>query len=314
MRVIFMGTPDFAVGTLQAIKEAGHEIAAVVTQPDKPVGRGKELRMPPVKEKALEYGLKVYQPEKVRVPEFVEVLRDLKPDVIVVVAFGQLLPESILTLPKFGCVNVHASLLPRYRGAAPIQWAVINGDEETGVTTMQMDKGLDTGDILMVKKYRLLPEETGGSLFDRLSILGAELLTDTLKGLEEGTVTGVKQQGESDYAPKLDKTTGKIDFTQPAAVIERLIRGLNPWPTAYTFYKGKSLKLWSAELADTPATDIKPGCIYEVTKDSFTVMCGDGGLVIKELQLEGKKRMDTASFLRGMRIAEGEFLGDRETD
>ena len=306
MKVVFMGTPDFAVGTLEAIIEAGHDVAAVVTQPDKPKGRGKEFAMSPVKVKALEHGLTVYQPVKVREPEFVDVLKKIAPDVIVVVAFGQLLPKSILEIAKFGCINVHASLLPKYRGAAPIQWAVINGEEETGVTIMQMDEGLDTGDMLKVVKVKLDKDETGGSLFDKLAVLGAGALVDTLAELTEGNVTPVAQEGESNYAGKLDKNLGLLDFNKPATELERLIRGLNPWPSAYTSLAGKTLKIWKADITD--CMDKKPGEIYDVTPKSFCIATSEGGLLVKELQLEGKKRMDTESFLRGYKLSEGIIL------
>ena len=223
-----MGTPDFAVGTLKALVEAGHEVAAVVTQPDKPKGRSKELVFSPVKQEAVKLGIEVLQPEKARNEEFIEKLRTYDADIFVVVAFGQLLPKSIIDMPRFGCVNVHASLLPEYRGASPIQWAVIDGCEYSGVTTMKMDEGLDTGDILLVKKVKLDKKETGGSLFDRLSIVGAELLIETLKGLEEGTITPVKQDdSKSSYVTMLKKSMGELDFSKPAHDIECIIRGLN---------------------------------------------------------------------------------------
>ncbi len=308
MRVIFMGTPDFAVGTLEAIIEKGHEVVAVVTQPDKRQGRSSELRMSPVKECAVKYNIPVYQPQKVRVPEFVEVLRELNPEVIVVVAFGQILSKEILDMPKFGCVNVHASLLPKYRGAAPIQWAVIDGEKETGVTTMQMDEGIDTGDMLMVAKYTLDEKETGGSLFDKLEALGARLLVETLDGLSSGSITPIPQSGEFSHAAKLDKTTGVIDFNKPAVEIERLIRGLNPWPSAYTNYKGKTLKIWAADVDYTDCSDYKPGTIYKVDKDYIYVSTGKNGLILKEVQLEGKKRMETQAFLRGCQVETGIIL------
>lgn len=303
MKVIFMGTPDFAVETLNEIIKSGHEVLAVITQPDKQKGRGKELSMPPVKEKAIENNITVYQPLKVREPEFVEVLKKYSPDVIVVVAFGQILPKEILELPKYGCINVHASLLPKYRGAAPIQWAVIDGEEESGVAIQQMDEGLDTGDLLKVVKTKLAEDETGGSLFDRLADIGAKALVDTLSEIEAGVAKAVPQEGESSYAKKLDKNLGKIDFTKTAIEIERLIRGLNPWPSAYTTFNGKTLKIWKAEVVK----DISgvPGKIVDVTKKDFTIATADGGLKILELQLEGKRRMDTESFLRGTQIEKG---------
>lgn len=307
MNVIFMGTPDFAVGTLDALIKSGHNVQAVVTQPDKEKGRGKEVAMTPVKIKALENNIKVYQPVKVRDEEFVNILREYNPDVIVVVAFGQILPNSILTLPKFGCLNVHASLLPKYRGAAPIQWAVIDGEEESGVTIMQMDEGLDTGDMLKVVKTPLAPDETGGSLFDRLAILGAEALVDTLKDIDKGIINPVKQCGDTTYAKKLDKALGKIDFTKSAVEIERLIRGLNPWPSAYTSLNGKTLKIWKAEVVDIDE-NAAAGTIVNVNKKDFTIATGECGIKVLELQLEGKKRMDTESFLRGTAIEEGTVL------
>lgn len=306
MKVIFMGTPDFAVKTLEAIVKAGYEVAAVVTQPDKPKGRGKKPATTPVKETAQAYGLEVLQPVKVREPEFLKILAEKNPDVIVVVAFGQLLPEAILTLPKYGCINVHASLLPKYRGAAPIQWAVINGEKESGVTVMQMDAGLDTGDILKVVRTPLLEHETGGSLFDRLQEIGAQALVDTLSELEEETAVRIPQDGEASYAGKLDKSTGALDFNQDAVSLERLIRGLDPWPSAYTEWNKKTLKIWKAQVVD--GKDYAPGTVYDVTDRSFCVQTGRGGLKVLELQLEGRKRMDTESFLRGYHIEQGTVL------
>lgn len=308
MRIIFMGTPDFAVPTLEALVTGGHEVIAAVTQPDKPKGRGKAVLMTPVKEKALEYGIPVYQPVKAREPEFIEVLKSLEPEVIVVVAFGQILPKEILEIPRYGCVNVHASLLPKYRGAAPIQWAVIDGEEESGVTTMQMDEGLDTGDILEMEKIRLEEKETGGSLFDKLSRLGGKLILSTLSGLENGTVVP-RKQGETTtpYAKMLKKTMGEIDWNMEAAAIERLIRGLNPWPSAYTSCNGKTLKIWAADVLPGGQGE-EPGRV-RAGKDSLLVETGSGLLSITELQLVGKKRMDTASFLRGFQVPDGTVLG-----
>lgn len=313
MRVVFMGTPDFSVPTLEKIIEAGHEVIGVVTQPDKAKGRGKKVLFPPVKEKALEHNLPVYQPKRAREPEFIEQMRELNPDVMVVVAFGQILPKALLDIPKYGCVNVHASLLPKYRGAAPIQWAVIRGEKVSGVTTMQMDVGLDTGDMLMKTEVALTEDETGGSLHDKLSVLGGELLIETLKGLEAGTIRPEKQDDSQtgEYARMLDKALGKVDFSMPAEEIERLIRGLNPWPSAYTFYHGKTMKLWKAKVvsADADGEAAAPGQILSVDKKGFTVQTGDGALRILELQLEGKKRMDAGAFLRGCSMTAGEILG-----
>lgn len=308
MRVIFMGTPDFAVGTLEAIIEKGHEVVAVFTQPDKRQGRSSELRMSPVKECAVKHNIPVHQPQKVRAPEYVQLIRELNPDVIVVVAFGQILTKEILEMPRYGCVNVHASLLPKYRGAAPIQWAVIDGEKESGVTTMQMDEGIDTGDILLVEKYTLSDKETGGSLFDKLESLGAKLLVETLEGLEAGSITPIPQGSDYSHAAKLDKTTGVIDFSRTAVEIERLVRGLNPWPSAYTSYKGKTLKIWAADVDYTDCSGYKPGTIYKVDKDYIYVSTGENGLILKEVQLEGKKRMETQAFLRGCQVETGTIL------
>ena len=310
MRVIFMGTPDFATETLEEIVKAGHEVVGVVTQPDKPKGRGKTMMPTPVKETALKYNLPVYQPKKVREPEFVELLRSLKPDVMVVAAFGQIITKEILEMPKYGCINVHASLLPAYRGAAPIQWAVINGDKESGVTIMQMDEGIDTGDMIEKAVVPIAEDETGGSLFDKLSHTGAKLCVKVLKDLEEGTAVGKKQPEESTtpYAKMIDKKMGEVDWKKSAKEIEQLIRGLNPWPSAYTKVHGKTLKLWKAKVL-LETSQMKPGQIVKVTKDSLAVQTGQGMLEIQELQLEGKKRMDTSSFLRGYALAEGESLG-----
>ena len=284
-------------------------MVGVVTQPDKAKGRGKKVVYPPVKEKALEHGLTVYQPRRAREPEFIEQMRALNPDVMVVVAFGQILPKALLDIPKYGCVNVHASLLPKYRGAAPIQWAVIRGEKVSGVTTMQMDVGLDTGDMLLKAEVPLAEDETGGSLHDKLSVLGGDLLIKTLKGLEAGTIVPEKQDDSQtgEYARMLDKSLGKIDFSMPAKEIERLIRGLNPWPSAYTSYNNKTMKLWKAKVV--PGGEAVPGQILAVDKKGFTVQTGDGALQILELQMEGKKRMDAGAFLRGCQLTAGEILG-----
>ena len=291
---------------------AGHEVALVVTQPDKAKGRGKKVCYTPVKEKALEHDLPVAQPEKVREENFVEKLRAIAPDVIVVVAFGQILPESILNIPKYGCINVHASLLPAYRGAAPIQWAVIDGLTESGVTTMYMEKGLDTGDIILQSKLSLAPDETGGSLFDKLAKEGAILLVKTLTMLGDGTATRTKQDdSKSSYAKMLTKDMGCLDFTKDAVILERLIRGLNPWPSAFTKIQDKTLKIYVAEVVseDVITFAAEPGTVVAVDKKSFTVRCGKGALRILNLQLEGKKRMDTSAFLLGYKIETGMQLG-----
>lgn len=309
MRVVFMGTPDFAVGTLEAIVEAGHEVVAVVTQPDKPKGRGGAMAMSAVKECAIKHNLTVLQPVKAREESFVEELRTYNSDVIVVVAFGQLLPASIIHMPKYGCINVHASLLPKYRGASPIQWAVLDGCEYSGVTTMQMDEGLDTGDILEVAKVKLDEKETGGSLFDRLSVVGAELLVETLKKAESGELHPVKQDdNEATYVKMLNKSFGLLDFTKKPEVLERMVRGLNPWPSAFTHIEGKLLKIWDASV-EAADDDKECGSVVTDQKTYFKVKCGGGYLVINELQLEGKKRMKTADFLRGYSVKDNEKLG-----
>lgn len=309
MRVIFMGTPDFSVGTLEALIRAGHQVVLAVTQPDKPKGRGGKMQFPPVKETALEYGIPVFQPRKVREPENIEELRKYQADVIVVVAFGQILPREILELTPYGCINVHASLLPSYRGAAPIQWAVINGETVSGVTTMQMDEGLDTGDMLLKTEVPLEPEETGGSLHDKLAAAGASLCVRTLKALEEGTVTP-KKQGESPtaYASMLKKEMGEIRWEEPAISIERLIRGLNPWPSAYTGWQDKTMKIWEAEVLEEDSGQ-EPGTVVRVDKDGFLVQTGKGLLKVTALQIPGKKRMEADAFLRGYSMEPGEKLG-----
>lgn len=309
MKVIFMGTPEFSVGTLEALADAGHEIVLAVTQPDKPRGRGKEMQYPPVKEAALKRGIPVFQPMKVREPECMEELARYQADVMVVVAFGQILPAKILQMAPYGCINVHASLLPKYRGAAPIQWAVIEGEKVSGVTTMQMDEGLDTGDMLLKKEIPLEADETGGSLHDKLAAAGAALCVETLQKLEEGTLKPEKQ-GESPtaYARMLNKEMGRIDWTCEAVQIERLIRGLNPWPSAYTFWDEKTMKIWKAEVLPGN-TDQAPGTVTEVDKDFFAVQTKEGQLKIKELQIPGKKRMDAGAFLRGYKVEEGYRLG-----
>ena len=311
MKVIFMGTPDFAVGTLEALIEAGHEVVLAVTQPDKPKGRGKEMQYTPVKECALKHAIPVFQPRRVREAECIEELRKYDADIMVVVAFGQILPKEILEMCTYGCVNVHASLLPKYRGSAPIQWAIIDGEEVTGVTTMQMDEGLDTGDRLLKTEIPVEPKETGGSLFDKLAQAGAKLCVETLEALQNGTVTPIPQ-GETTtaYAKMLDKQLGDINWNKTAVEIERLIRGLTPWPSAYTNWNEKVMKIWDAEVSDIDVEmeDAKPGTIVKVEKDAFYVQTGEGLLKVCELQIPGKKRMDAGAFLRGYQVKVGEEL------
>lgn len=311
IRIVYMGTPDFAVEPLEAIIKAGYEVAAVVTQPDKQKGRGKEVKMTPVKECALRHGIPVFQPVKIKEPEAVAELEKYQADLFVVAAFGQLLSEEILNMPEYGCINIHASLLPAYRGAAPIQWAVLNGEKESGVTIMQMDKGLDTGDMLLKRSVELSPKETGDSLHDKLMHLGAELIVEALSKLEKGELVPEKQKDElSSYAKKLTKAMGQIDWFKDAVSLERWIRGLNSWPSAYTFFGGKTLKIWEAQVAEeNGAQKAEPGQVVSVSREGFTVACGQGALQILSLQLEGKKRVLTREFLLGYQVEPGMILG-----
>jgi len=304
LKIVFMGTPDFAVGTLDALHAAGHQILTAVSQPDKPKGRHAELQPTPVKERAMQLGIPVLQPVKADDPAFLAQLRELAPEVIVVTAYGKLLKKELLELPSHGCINVHASLLPRWRGAAPIQWAVIEGDPKAGVCTMQMDEGLDTGDVLMRSEIVPAPDETGGSLFDKLSVLGGELIVETLAALEAGTLTRTPQGEEGmTYARMLTKDMGEIDWREDAVKIERLVRGLYPWPGTYTHTGGKLLKIHKAALPAEGSVDVadagqEPGSA--VAKDGrLFAVCGSGVLELLEVQPEGKKRMAAADYLRG---------------
>ena len=310
MNIIYMGTPEFAVKPLQAIVDAGHKVLACFTQPDKPKGRGKTLQPTPVKEKALSLDIPVYQPVKLREEENVQIIRDYQPDAIVVAAYGQILPESILNIPQYGCINIHASLLPKYRGAAPIEWTIINGETESGVTTMYMAKGLDTGDMIDKAEVVLDKKETAGSLHDKLMVLGADLLLKTLKKLEDGTAVREKQNDEeSCYAKMLSKDMGQIDFTKSAREIECLIRGMNPWPSAYTSLDGKTMKVWEADVLDAQSKE-EPGMIVEVNKKEIIVATGSNDLALHEIQLAGKKRMQVQAFLLGYQVEAGTKLGE----
>ena len=308
MRIIFMGTPDFSVPTLRALCESRHEVVGVYTQPDKEKGRGKKLIFSPVKEYALSEGLPVFQPVKLKDPEVLREMEALRADAMVVVAYGKILRPEVLHMTKYGCFNVHASLLPSYRGAAPIQWAILRGETETGVTIMQMDEGIDTGDILNTVKIPIDPEDTGDSLFEKLSVLGGAPLLKTLDEAEEGCLHPVKQ-GEmtTPYASMLTKDFGKIDWKEDAHAISLKIRGLNSWPSAYTYFHGKMLKIWKGKEEEGDGT---PGTVSEVTKHGFSVAAGKGRIRILELQPEGKKRMDADAFLRGYEIREGDTLGE----
>ena len=311
MNIIFMGTPDFAVGALEAILAAGHNVQLVVTQPDKAQGRSKELKPPAVKVCAMEHNLPVFQPEKIKKEEAVSVLKQYEADLYVVAAFGQILSREILDLPKFGCVNIHASLLPKYRGAAPIQWAVIDGVEKTGITIQQMNEGVDTGDILLQKEYILAEDETGASLFDRLCGLGAEASVEAISKMEEGSIVPVKQnEEEATHAKMLTKAMGEMDFGREAVVLERLVRGLNSWPSAYTYYKGKTMKIWRAKVVPNETGDATIGTIIAKDKESFTIACQKDALKVLEIQPEGKRRMSVKDFMLGCKVELGEKLGN----
>lgn len=309
LRTVFMGTPEFALPTLQGLLDAGVDLIGVYTQPDRPSGRGKQLSAPPVKQLAVARGIPVFQPLKLRLPEVVADLQALAPDLIVVVAYGQILPKSVLDIPRHGCINVHASLLPKYRGAAPINQAIIDGAHETGVTTMYMDVGLDTGDMLIKRTTAIGPDETAGELHDRLALLGREAMTETLQRLCAGTLVREQQDDAlSCYAPMLKKEQGLIDWTQSAQALHNRVRGLDPWPGAYTFLGGEPLKI-----ARTRATDeehaASPGTILAAEAEGVRVACGTGILSIGELQLPGRKRLAAADFLRGCPLPAGTTLG-----
>ena len=306
IRIVYMGTPDIAAVILSRLLKEPYEIVLAVTQPDRPKGRGKEMAKSPVKLVAEEHGIPVFQPLRLREPDAVRTVEEAKPDLIVVAAFGQILPKEVLLLPKYGCINVHASLLPAYRGAAPIQWAIIDGREKTGVTIMQMDEGLDTGDILLQKEIPIAKDETGGSLHDKLAELGAEALVTAIPGVLDGTLKPVRQ-GEmtTPYAKQLKKEMGRLDFQKTAEVLEREVRGLYPWPGTYTELDGRLLKILKAEAVPLTKAEAKPGTITDITKKSFTFVTAVGGLRIWELQPEGKRRMTTEEFLRGYRLQSG---------
>ena len=308
MRVIFMGTPDFAVPSLEALLTK-HEVVLVVTQPDKPKGRGKKMVPTPVKACALEHGIPVLQPEKVKEPEFVEQLRSYEPDLIAVTAFGQILSEPILEMPKYGCINVHGSLLPKYRGAAPMQWSIIDGEKVTGITTMYMAKGLDSGDMLLKAEVEITDEDTFATIHDKMAVTGANLLLDTLDQLEAGTLERIPQDHDAaTYAPMITKETGHIDWSKNRQDIINLIRGLNPVPAAYTIYEEEVLKIFGAVVSDVQADDAANGEIVAVVKKGFVVKCGDGCLLITEVQARGGKRMMTDAYLRGHAMKEGILL------
>lgn len=310
MNIVFMGTPDFAVESLSKIYDNGHEVLAVVSQPDRPSGRGMKLKPTPVKEYAESKNLKVYQPEKVRKnTEFIDTLKKLKPDVIVVVAYGQILPEEILNIPKYGCINVHGSLLPQYRGSAPIQWSIINGDKTTGITTMYMDKGMDTGDMILKEEIEILDEDTFGSLYEKLKKLGGKLILETLEKISEGTAPRQKQSEEYTHAPMIEKETCKIDWSKSATEIRNLIRGLNPMPVAYTTLDDMNYKIWMCEIIEDIETNEKPGTILCAnTNDGLCVATGDGVIEITEIQAPNSRKMFVKDYLRGNKISKGKIL------
>jgi methionyl-tRNA formyltransferase len=302
-----MGTPDFAVDCLDILVENGHDVVGVFSQPDKPQGRKQIMTPPAVKARALELGLDVYQPVSFKDGEAAELLEKLAPELIVVVAYGKLIPQRVLDIPKYGCINVHASLLPKLRGAAPIQWSVINGEKETGVTTMQLDAGLDTGDILLVKKTEIEPNETSGELFDRLKVLGAELLIETINAILDGTLNPIKQDdSQSTYASMLDKKLSPVDWTKTAQQVHDHIRGLEPWPVATTVINEKIVKLYGSRLAGT--YNKQAGEVVKADNE-LIVCCGDGNAVsITQIQAQGKNKLNAADFLRGFKIEKGTIL------
>lgn len=307
MKVVFMGTPDFAVPCLEALISNGHEVTLCVTQPDKPKGRSQVLTPPPVKVTALEKNIPVFQPKSMKTEETYEVLKNACADVFIVVAFGKILPQSVLDIPKYGCINIHASLLPKYRGAAPIQWSIAGGETVTGVTSMQMDAGLDTGDMLISAETPVADDENGESLHDKLSVLGAEVLIETLKKVQDGSVIKTKQDDSlSNYAPMITKENTRIDFTKSAKEVRNLVRAMNPFPGAYTELGGKKVKIFSCEI-----TDIKgetPGKIVKVCDDCFCISCADVAVKVCMLQLEGKKRMCASDFLKGKKLSVGDMF------
>lgn len=305
MKLIYMGTPDFSVGPLESLIKAGHEVVLVVTQPDKPQGRGKTEKFAPVKECALKYGIPVFQPQKIKKEDAVAYLKTFDADVFVVAAFGQILSQEILDMPKYGCINIHASLLPKYRGAAPIQWVILNKEKETGVTIMQMDAGIDTGDMLMQKSFEITGEDTGETVHDKLSALGSDMIVETLSLLGDNKIIPIPQKHEeATYAPMLTKNLGCVRWEKDADTIDHYVRGLYPWPGSYTFFEGKKVKLFRVE----PLDDIykaQPGEVISVEKDAIVISAGEGSVRIKELQLEGKKRMPVKDFLLGYKIVPG---------
>lgn len=309
MKIVFMGTPDFSVPCLQGLIESGHQVVLAVTQADKPKGRGHKLTPPPVKAYALSQEIPVFQPARMKDESSYQRLQAAQADLFVVVAYGKILPASVLSLPRYGCINVHASLLPKYRGAAPIQWCLIGGETKTGVTTMQMDTGLDTGDMLLKKEIDILADDTAATLHDKLSLLGREVLLETIQALEKGTLRPKKQNdADSCYAPMITRETAMIDFNQPAEEISRLVRAMNAYPYAQTTYEGKLMKIITAAPVKDNDITAKPGTVLDVKDEALTIQCGLGQLKISEIQMEGKKKMSVADYVKGNSFTIGTVL------
>lgn len=305
-----MGTPEFAIPSLDMLIKEGYDVVAVVTQPDKPKGRGNKMCPPPVKEYAIEHGIEVLQPDKVKTEEFAEKIREINPDLLITAAYGKILPKSVLDIPKYGCINVHGSLLPKYRGAAPIQWSIINGEKVTGITTMYTDVGMDTGDMLLKAEIEITEDMTAGELHDKLSVLGADVLKETLEKLKDGTLERTPQSdAEATYAPMMTKELGCIDWAKSSREIHNLVRGTSPWPGAYTSYCGKKIKIWVTSIVSEEEHDLKAGTILKVGKDGLIVACGIGKLNIKEIQCDGSRRMNVEDYICGHKIDEGEIFG-----
>lgn len=306
-----MGTPDFAVPSLEMLVKEGYEVVAAVTQPNKPKGRGNKMAAPPVKEIALKHQIKVLQPEKIKTPEFIDQIKALKPDLLITAAYGKILTKELLEVPVYGCINVHGSLLPAYRGAAPINWAVIKGEKKTGITTMYTDVGIDTGDMLLKKELEIGPDMTVGELHDKMSVLGAEVLLETLTALKNGTLQRIPQEdSESSYAPMMNKELGHIDWNKSALEIHNLVRGTDPWPGAYTFLLGNRMRVWKTSLVPEKSNaKINNGKILKVDDEGILVKCPDGNLMIKEVQFDSSKRMSVCDYIRGHEINAGETLG-----
>lgn len=311
MKIVFMGTPDFAGEALKALLESEHQVLAVFTQPDKPKGRGNKLSYPPVKEIALDNGLPVYQPVRIRDEESLSLIKELSPDLIVVAAYGKILPKELLNVPKFGCINIHASILPKYRGSAPIHWAIINGEKETGITIMQMDEGMDTGDILLIDRTEISEDENTGDLFQKLAILGGKLLLEALKKLENDQIVPLKQNNdEATYAPMLKKEDELLNWDMSALDLHNKIRGMNPWPGVYTFFRGERLKIQKSLLIDEEKdTGYTPGEIIDITSEGIYIATLKGIIALVTVQPAGKKQLDSKDFVNGYKVIKGELLG-----